>query len=81
MVESLQICQWPYGKRLWCGETDGLTTLPKRAMCLVEIILTQRHWRRLLCQSVRNTSIVSRQLGKKKVDVGGAMEGEQIRDK
>ena len=71
LVSFLQICQWPTGTELRCGRTDGLTTLPKRAMRFVEIILVQLDLRGEVYQSVRNTSVVSRRVGKKKVVVGG----------
>lgn len=58
------------------GGTDRLTTLPKRAMCFVEIILILLGSKKELFESVPKASIVSRQVGKKKVVVGGnAMEG------
>lgn len=63
---------------LQCGGMDDLTTLPKRAMCFVEIILTQRDSRLKLYLPVCNTSIASRLVGrKKKVVVAGAMEGSR----
>lgn len=64
---------------LQCGGTDELTTLPKRAMCFVEIILIQRDSRLKLYLPVCNTSIASKLVGRrnKKVVVAGAMEGSR----
>lgn len=40
VLSLLQLCALPNAMELRRGATDELTTLPKRAMCLVEIILT-----------------------------------------